>query len=291
MNENPKRRIPRTMNPGATTKQKKEDEVEIAVPPVSATPSNESTEPNEQTVVPTMAEQNVLDKLHQTTAKHKAENTRGDTATLEIFHKEIEQCECYPLLLKYTSGQIPSLQRMFANIDKVSTQLQKLADEEASKLKQSDDASYHKLLLDTKNLLAGREAQVRGAVLRYVNSVIRFSRLQKSSMNGIRDDGEQFVKADHARRHAHDNLISSLNTYSALAKKMIDEDLPNTFVFWQHNDDARMIPTDKTIIFDPSVTRNREFIKDWSIVADFVEQMEALGETNWSENAKGRSLR
>ena len=279
MDEMLKKKLPRAINPQETQPTDNE-EVQGAADRAS---------------IPTVAEEAVLTKLHEAADKCKKDQEKPDEQTLEVFHKDIEKCECYPLLQKYTSGEVPSLKRMFSNVKNVVHDMEKeIAAEEASA--EGKPSEYLKSLTDTKNLLAGRELAIRSSVVRYVNSVIRFSRVQKSTLGGQLDDAKQFLAADHARRRAHESLIESLNVYATIVQKMIGEGYPDTsgnfkYERWKIGEDARLLDTRKSVIFDSSVMRNREFIKDWAIVADFVEQLESLGDTTLSLNKEDHSAK
>jgi hypothetical protein len=52
---------------------------------------------------------------------------------------------------------------------------------------------------------------------------------------------------------------------------------------------VRTLDDKKAIIFSAAVIQNRDFVRDWAIVADFEQQFRALDDVEWFATVKGRS--
>ncbi len=244
--------------------------------------------------MPTRTEQNVLAILHEKTDGRQPGSPKPDEETLSVLHGDIEGCESYPLLQKYVSGELPTLKKMFDALKPFLSEFYKEIENERIRVSQGSSDAILKTIERIYGLLSGREQQVRAAIQRYVNSVVRFRHLEKLSAGGGRDLTEQFVKADHARRRAHDSLIESFKVHGAQVRALLnegfgDESLP--FVQWNSSDDARKFGVGKCVYFSEEVLRNRDFIRDWAIVADFAEQLELLGDDEYLKSMRDRSQR
>lgn len=233
--------------------------------------------------VPTASEENVLADIHEKASLHRKEGKQSDPELVGRLHKDIEQCECSALFNQYASGEVPTLKAMFANLQSF---LDAFAQEvEKEKPADGESSETHQWMSSTHKLLSGREQTVRSAIQRYVNSVIRFKNLHKLAAGGSRDLNAQFVDADHARRRAHNALIEALSIYTekirSLAEEGFNQETMSTFRFktWDGRTDARTFGSDAVVFFSPEVLRNRDFLRDWAIVADFKEQLEILGDT------------
>ncbi len=242
----------------------------------------QSAEQVPESFVPTEAEETVLHALHAETDKHHREGGVPPKAeTLGILHNNIAKTESFPLFREYVAGITPSPERMLrplkSHIDVAKAALETDGSDEQA--------------MQTLNLLSGREAQIRSSIGLYVRSVIRFKELQRISAGGVRDVTKQFSDADHARRRAHNNLIDSLRVYRDTLQKAVSEGLlpGDCCAEWSMGADARAIGADKGIMFSNIVLQNREFIRDWAIVADFAEQFAALGDDAWLETMRGHS--
>lgn len=248
---------------------------------------------NDTAPIPTAAEENVLAELHDKTAAHAGRAHQAVAEDLERVHADIEKCQCLPLFRKYVAGEIPTLDRMFANLGLFLADLSKEIESEKILIQQGEPKEYLEELQKVHGLLSGREQQVRGAIQRYVSAVIRFRNLARLSVGGVRDVNKQYVEADHARRRAHDNLIESLSVYAGQVSLAIEQGYPMTFgtfpfVQWTIGSDARDIASNKTVIFSGDVLRHRDFIRDWAIVADFVEQLKLLGDEDFLQSMRDR---
>ena len=253
---------------------------------------SEDAEP-EKSSVPTVAEESVLATLHEKAEHHRQEEVPADTQLLEKLHGDVENCECYPLFKQYIAGEVPTLERMFGNLKGPLERAR--ADLEAEKQAVGENDPIVAEATKMLNLIGGREQQVRGAIQRYVHSVIRFNHLKKISAGGVRDITRQFVETDRARRQAHNSLIESLRVYTATAAKanemglFAENDTDYPFAKWTIGTDARNIPANKMAIFSESVLQNRDFIRDWAIVADFMEQLVILGDKDFLDSMRDRS--
>ena len=237
--------------------------------------------------VPTAAEEAVLAGLHGEAERH-GDGSKCNTETLTKLHGEVERCECFPLLGQYAAGQIPTLERMFVPLKPIIEKARiEISAEVARGIPENDIKDELKLLA----LLEGREQQVKESIRRYVSSVIRFHNLKRLSAGGTRDMHKQFEDADHARRRAHNSLIESLSVYLAGANNAADQDLlkRDSFTTWHVGTDAREIPQGKVVIFDSDVLKNRDFIRDYAVVADMAEQLRILGDESWPETKRDRS--
>ncbi|OGG52022.1 hypothetical protein A2704_00555 [Candidatus Kaiserbacteria bacterium RIFCSPHIGHO2_01_FULL_54_36b] len=261
--------------------------------PYRAAKEETGTDSAEQAFVPTAAEENVLLAMHSRTDGRRGEKVPRDNALLGMLHDGVESCECYPLFKKYASGEIPSLERMFGNMQPLLDELKRSVDAEAARVAQGEPDDILKEEKSIYGLLAGREQQVRGAIQRYVTSVIRFKNLQRISAGGARDVSEQFVEADHARRRAHETLIEALRVYTAQVKLALENGYADSykhfnFEFWRPGTDARDASTKNSLVFAPEVLGNRDFIRDWAIVADFVNQLQVLGDEEYINSMRDR---
>lgn len=211
-------------------------------------------------------EENVLQALHHAVALKSSGEQAPETA---ILHERVDHCSCAPLLWKYVNGEIPSLERMFLT-------LSPLAEKIVSELgKESGDTQEEKKVA---SILAGREKAVRDCISAYVHSVMRFQQLQDASLLGSRDIKELFVAADKARRRAHDALIATLKMYTRTLQEAVSIGLiaQKEFAEWSFGEDARTIAPEKAAIFSLSTLDNREFIREWAVVADFQVQLKIL---------------
>lgn len=242
--------------------------------------------------VPTASEENVLSELHaKTEGHHRGEKLAPDHALLDKLHSDVEKCECFPLFKKYTGGHIPTIERMFRNtqpfLDALANEAERVRGESAG-----EEDPYFKEVHTLHGLLAGREQQIRGAIQRYVHSVVRFRHLQKINAGGTRDVSKQFEEADRARRRAHNSLLESLTVYAAQARfakeNGYDELAAFPFAEWEPSMNANEIDEQKAVIFGPDVMRNRDFVRDWAIVADFAEQLEILGDDEYLNSMRDR---
>lgn len=234
---------------------------------------------------PPTAEQDILEKLH---AENEREHDgRAPAETLGKLHQDIERCGCYPIFKQYASGEMPTLDRMFTNIKDLVAEMDRDIETERALVSEGEHPGLLQHLEKSRGLLLGRESQIRGTIQRYVNQVIRFNRLRKLQADGARDMVKQYEQTDHARRRAHNDLINSLTTYVQVIRDMRVEgaalNVYEHFNFseWDTTNDARRVDKKTTVIFDPSVMQNREFIRDWAIVADFHEQLKELGDDEW----------
>ncbi len=248
--------------------------------------------PESETLMPTANETEILDLLHKEAELHHNGHTKHDS--LDQLHQDIARCECYPFFKQYVSGEIPTLDRLFNNLKPFITELDTEISAARARANGNLEDEEVKGLERRRSLLLGRETQIRGSVQRYVNSVIRFNTLKKASAGGTRDLTKQFEQADHARRRAHNDLLGSLTTYAKLVGEMVEEgdNQLKTFPFeiWRHGQDARTIAPDKTVVFSAKVMENRDFVRDWAIVADFHNQLRILGDKDWLKENGDHSI-
>ncbi len=248
---------------------------------------------NTQQSVPTEPEERTLFTLHHEVEKHANGSKISDTA-LEGLHNNVKHCECFPLLEQYVRGNIPTFERLFANLDLYLDELKEYTDSERAHTGEASEEA--KIAESFRKILAGRKIQIRDSVNRYVSSVIRFNQLKLLSADGARELKKQFENADHARRRAHNALIDSLAVYQTAIKNCQLEELGKdrfkhfNFEEWTIGTDARKIGPEKTVVFSSTTLRNRDFIRDWAIVSDFIEQLRLLGDSEWLENIKDHSV-
>ena len=240
-------------------------------------------------------EEGVLFSLHDKTEHQKTNPSQIEKETLNKLHSDVEHCECYPLFEKYVSGEIPTLERMFSNVGPFLQDLSKEIDKESARVTQGGADEVLQETQTMRGLLEGREQQLHSSIQRYVRTVIRFKHLARLSADGTRDVKKQYVEADQNRRRAHDALLDTLSVYGTLVHKAMEDGYSRDFesfpfVFWGHETDARTIGAKKAVIFSPETLRNRDFVRDWAIAADFVEQLKILGDNEWLESIRDRSL-
>lgn len=199
------------------------------------------------------AEDIILDKLHRCTDG----STDCSPRDAEILHKDFESCESFVLYRAYREHQIPSFDRVEQGIEQLLEKVPAML---------SDDPEAKRLI----QLIKGRSLVLRGTVRSYVETVIKFVRLQHSV--AAQRDPEVFVKIDHERRRRHDNLLRSLSDtrkilYEAAEYGLCDR---NTIFEWVpgHTEPIGrgMLP-----IFSESAIANRDLIKNWALAADFAE--------------------
>ena len=200
----------------------------------------------------------ILDKLHRCT-DGSADCTPQDA---EMMHKDFETCESYQLYDAYVKNRIPSLDRM-------ETGIKGLLGRIPEKLR--DDPEAQRLA----KLLSGRAPVIRGNVRSYVETVLRFVRIQNTS--AAMRDPEIFVKIDHERRRKHENLLKTLADTRKLFDDAYDFGLieKKDFHEWLPGDDAEM-PESAVPIFSQQAVANRDLIKNWALAADFAEHYQKL---------------
>lgn len=256
----------------------------------SASTGIENSGLDAQAAVPTQAEENVLHDLHEKAAAHGKGETAVDPQSLQKLHNDMESCECYPLFQKYVSGELPTLKTMFSNLDPL---LDEMSKDVAAGSSGGELDEHEKKIQQMQRLIAGREKQVRDSITRYVNSIVRYKHLAKLSAGGTRDMTKQFVDADQARRRAHNNLLDSLSVYAQQIKLTKREGYDSfekfPFEFWEIGENANEFGADKTPVFSEQVIKNRDFVRDWAIAADFAEQLETLGDNEYLQKIRGRS--
>jgi len=230
----------------------------------------------EDVSVPPQGGDEILYNLHHATERHRKE--RVSREEVSTYHKSIERSEFGPLFEQYKQGDVPGPERMFGPLKAQLDKAQGIIDEEHAASGEGSVAE----LVRIHGLLAGREQEVSSAASRYVQALIRHRNLQQLSLGGSRDLTEQFVRADHARRRAHEALLASLRLYRDMLQKAKEEELipANSYVEWQIGDKARDIPQQTIVVFSAKTTADRDFVRDWALVIDFANQLNELEREN-----------
>lgn len=181
-----------------------------------------------------------------------------------MLHKDFETCESYELYEAYVEHRLPTLTRMEEGIaeilDNVPQDLRE--DPEAKRLMQ---------------LIKGRALAIRGGVRSYVETVLKFVRMQNTA--AAMRDPEIWVKIDHERRRRHDSLLKTLQDTGALLKQAYDYGICEEEAY------REWVPGDTTDIkegvfpiFSSQAIANRDLIKNWALAADFEEHYRKLTE-------------
>ncbi len=221
----------------------------------------EQSGPVAQEKVPrVVSEDRILDQLHRC--------TDGDATCTEedasMMHADFEKCEAGALYKAYAERQIPTLVHL-------ETAIAEAIESIPEELK--NDESAKKLTL----LLQGRGRLIRGFVRSYVQTVIKFVRLSKTTAS-MRDP-EIFVKIDHERRRRHEVLLKSLSDLSAMLREAEDIGLIDKGAYTEWSPaDTNTMPQSKIPAFSAAAVANRDLIRDWALAADFAEQFEKLHE-------------
>lgn len=216
----------------------------------------------------------ILDNLHHATERHRGSHIGKEE--ISVFHKSIERSEFGPLFDQYKVGAVPSPDRMFGSLKTELAKAQTIIEEERA----VSGEEGARELVRIHGLLAGRERELASAVSLYVQSLIRHRNLRRMSESSghTRDFTEQFVRADHARRRAHEALLTTLRVYREMLLRAKEEGLlsEDSYVEWQLGSDARSIPQDKIVAFGATAVADRDFVRDWALVVDFANQLNKL---------------
>lgn len=224
--------------------------------------------------LPTAATEAVLAEVD---AVHRSGH--GNHEDIAHLHDSIHTCECGQVFDEYEEGSVPTLERMFGSLSERIEQADRALREEAERYSEEEVEEEVRVL----SLLKGRERQVRTAVEMYVQSVIRFNTLKRLSYNGAREDKENFVRADQARRRLHNSLIESLRVYLKTAQEAermgLFDDVRkegSIFALWDIGTDARSIASDRTLLFSEKALERREFVRDWAVAVFFSERLKGI---------------
>jgi hypothetical protein len=173
------------------------------------------------------------------------------------------------MLIAYEEGRVPTLQSMNRAVSEVLLHLEPFKDEPE--------------IIAICKLLSQRVKEIRNWCLRYEQTVIVFHRkLKKMRETGERDDAEMFKDADIERRRIHDNLMASIRSLDqSISSANEMEPLQHNIVRWQP---GLSIPenfaNEQSFIFSERAAThdNRDLIRDWAIIANLEQKMEALRE-------------
>lgn len=200
----------------------------------------------------------ILEKLHRCTDGH-SDCTPRDA---ELMHKDFEACESYQWYESYKRNQMPTFERMENGIQAILCRIPESI---------RNDAEAQRL----SKLLKGRTLVIKGAVRSYVETVLKFVRLQHTA--AAMRNTEVFVKIDHERRRRHDNLLKSLTDTRKLFEDAADYGLleRGDYREWIPGEEAE-VPEGVVPVFSLTAIANRDLIKNWALAADFAEHYEKL---------------
>ena len=234
--------------------------------------------------------EDVVAHLHQHSEELKIGAVSPNEKFLSELRADIGRLDSYPVFKEYLEEQVPTLsvlaessRRAVATMDTV------FADWAAHGIKAEDLKEEMKM----KNLISGRLEAVRWDIATYIGKLIQFHNIKTKFLDpryeGDPDLKEQFEKVDAARRRAHESLLLSLGIMTATVLKAAEEDLleGHMIIEWVQGMSAHALMKNPAaiVVFSPSIFRtgdaiqarkNRSYIRDWAIAADFDEQFRAI---------------
>ena len=181
------------------------------------------------------------------------------------------------MLRAYEQGTVPTFASMQLAVNEVTSYLES----------EKEDSEIGPLL----KLLSQRVKEIRRNCSAYEQTVITFHRKKKErDLVGNASGWQELEKADVERRRIHENLMTSIRSLDETIHKLGElESLPKTILRWEV---GQVVPEhfahEHPVIFNATVATNthRDFIKDWSIVANLEQKMEAQRAYFQTEDSK-----
>lgn len=222
-------------------------------------PRSEDTSPQTEEVL------NTFDTLHEQTIREELP-TEKRIEVYHTLHAIAEQFENNEMLVAYEEGRIPTFASMDAAVQMVDEHLA------------SDPEDPESIRI--RKLLSQRVTEIRRWCSKYEQSVVVFHRRKKQmALRSYDDPASDFVKADQDRRRTHDNLMGAIQSLDALITEANAlETLPHPVA---RAKPRNLLPqgfaNQNPFIFSASSAthENRDFIRDWALVANLVQKLDA----------------
>jgi len=205
---------------------------------------------------------------------------------LKNFYHDVEKIHTTGLFKEYSSGAIPSVGVLRDSAMKVADAIAKEIERER-KSGVSDEDLDREIALE--RILRGRGRAIDSGIRSYIATVLRFQNLSKRRSEG-RDLLKQFESADHQRRQSHNSLISSLRIFAKAVEeaKSLGVLDGTSVVPWQLGMNMNEFKgQDKVTIFSERTLNDRDFIRDWAIVAELYERLQEIDELEKKKSDKG----
>ena len=176
-------------------------------------------------------------------------------------HQKLEKLEKVEILHQYEQGVIPTIESLKRAADAAITILTEEADD--------TEALQHAKLIE------GQTNNIRRWCRRYVESLILFH-IRKSAFMRMNktDQRDALEQADRDRRRIHDSLLASLTTFNILLTQTSDLVQFQMPIEWKPGVELpEGTAHEHAVIFSPEAIQNRDLIREWSVIADSVEQL------------------
>lgn len=199
---------------------------------------------------------------------------------LERLRREIAESDYNELYHQYHNGQILTLTALEKTAHHAAKEIATvIAGDRENGL--TDDDLVDEIAL--QNILEGRVQAIRVSIRSYITTVIQYHNIKIRRQRGAMDDEDlkrQFEQIDARRRKAHNTLLESLREMTRALAQAKDEDLIRTpFIQWEVGMPiSPEVQENRYVTFAESVTNNREYIRDWAIVADLDARLRSIEE-------------
>ncbi len=219
-----------------------------------------------------------------------------DEQFLAELRADVSRLEFYPMYQEYLADRVPTIPMLEESMKRAVASLDALlAGWKSHGVVAEEMAEETKM----RNLLSGRLAAIRGDIFDYIHTMIRFHNIKRKwkdpRFEGDPDVQEQFEKIDADRRRAHESLLLALSIMTSTVLKAAEEDLleGHTIVEWTPGMPAGPLVKNPSaiVVFSPAffgsrdqtqAKRNRDYLRDWAIAADFDEQFREIAEVQRS---------
>jgi len=220
------------------------------------------------------AEDEVIAELNKTPEDGFTDEKEGRKKVRQLHHSA-ERTVSGSLLEKYNNDELLTMEMLKDGSTLAADALARGIEAEENAGTTDEDLVEEKRL---EKLLRGRSQTIIAGIRSYINMVLRFQRLNEQRFLG-RDVLKQFEQTDHQRRRAHDALLESLQIYSNSVREAKNTGLLNEVpvVVWESEDSLKGdLPEEKVVIFSDAVLANRDYIKDWALVAEMSERLKKI---------------
>jgi len=207
----------------------------------------------------------VLDEFEQEALSHKEDLTTEDgrIKTFHALHEKLDRFENHEMKQLYDEGRLPTLESLEKAATLAQTSLSAKMEPEAERI---------------SKLLSGAVPAIRRWCRSYVASLVRFRRSRTAFLRmDAEEHREALRRADEDRRRIHNSLLESLAAFNQL---IIEADDWTEFPQPQQWSPGDQWPPDfsheRIASFSKQALESRDLIRDWSIVADRIEQIHKL---------------
>ena len=192
----------------------------------------------------------------------------------EELHFEIEHTQSAPIFGQYETHAIPQLttlehSALFA-ADAIAREIEMHKKEGVSEADLEEESKIEKIL-------RGRSKAIGSGIRSYIRTILRFQQLARLRHGG-RDVLKQFEETDHQRRRAHNALIESLTAFTKAIEEAKEIDLLKDIpvVEWQPGTQLPDGIENQIVVFSHRVLSDRNYIRDWAIVAELYERLKEI---------------